>query len=46
MSSRLLIDEYPLVVQPSLAALVGINEAIILQQIHYWLQPDRKPTLD
>lgn len=26
-------------VLPSLAAQVGLNEAIILQQIHYWLDP-------
>ena len=35
--SRLLIDEHPLQVLPSLAVAVGLNEAIILQQIHYWL---------
>lgn len=33
-----LMDEYPTVVLPSLAVAVGINEAIILQQIHYWLK--------
>ncbi len=38
-SSKLLIDESPLQVLPSLAvALNNINEAIILQQIHYLLQ--------
>jgi hypothetical protein len=36
--SRLLIDEHPLQVQPSLAELLGLNEALILQQLHYWLQ--------
>jgi hypothetical protein len=35
--SRLLLDESPLVVLPSLACAVGLNEAIILQQVHYWL---------
>lgn len=39
MSSTLLIDESPLIVQPSLAVLVGLNEAMILQQVHYWLNP-------
>jgi hypothetical protein len=39
MSSRLLIDEPPLVVIPSLAKALGLNEAIVLQQIHYWLNP-------
>lgn len=35
---NLLIDEYPLLVLPSLAIQIGLNEAIALQQIHYWLQ--------
>jgi hypothetical protein len=35
--SRLLIDEPPLQVLPSLAVLIGLNEAIALQQLHYWL---------
>lgn len=38
-SSSLLINEAPLQVLPSLAvALKNINEAIMLQQIQYWLQ--------
>ncbi len=37
-NNRLLISEYPLVVLPSLAKAIGLNESIILQQIHYWLQ--------
>ncbi|MGM7635663.1 DnaD domain-containing protein [Bacillus sp. Hm123] len=36
--SKLLLDERPLVIIPSLATKVGLNESIILQQIHYWLQ--------
>ena len=35
--SKLLIQESPLTFQPSLAVAIGINEAIVLQQIHYWL---------
>jgi hypothetical protein len=38
MGTRLLIDEEPLQVLPSLAARIGLNEAIVLQQIHYWLK--------
>lgn len=34
---KLLIDEYPLIVLPTLAAAIGLNEAIVLQQIHYWM---------
>jgi hypothetical protein len=32
----LLIDESPLQVIPALAKAIGLNEAIMLQQIHYW----------
>lgn len=37
--SKLLIDEPPLQVLPSLAIAIGLNEAIFLQQLHYWLTP-------
>lgn len=36
-TSRLLINEAPLQVLPSLAAAIGLNEAIVLQQIHFLL---------
>lgn len=36
--SKLLIDEPPLQVLPSLAIAIGLNEAIFLQQLHYWLR--------
>lgn len=35
--SNLLINEPPLQVLPTLAKEIGLNEAIVLQQIHYWL---------
>lgn len=35
--STLLINDYPMMFSPLLAELVGLNEAIILQQLHYWL---------
>lgn len=34
--SKLLLNEAPLVVQPTLAVKLGLNEALVLQQIHYW----------
>ncbi len=40
--SGLLIDEYPLIFQPSLAAALGLNEAIFLQQLQYWLTQSEK----
>lgn len=36
-SSRVLINEPALQVLPSLAIAIGLNEAIFLQQIQYWL---------
>ena len=35
--SNLLINEYPLTVLPTLACHIGLNEAIVLQQFHYWI---------
>lgn len=40
--SKLLFDENPLVVNTGLAVKIGLNEAIILQQIHYWLEINKK----
>lgn len=37
LTSKLLISESPLQVLPSLAAKIGLNEALMLQQIHYWI---------
>ena len=36
--SSLLIDEYPLILLPTLAQVIGLNEAIFCQQVHYWCQ--------
>ena len=36
--NNLLIDDYPILVLPKLAAEIGLNEAIVLQQMHYWLK--------
>lgn len=36
-TSPLLINEAPLQVLPSLVKAIGLNEAIILQQLHYWI---------
>ncbi len=40
--NNLLIDEEPLQVLPGLAVVVGLHEAIVLQQIHYWMSPKRR----
>lgn len=37
MTSQFIINEPPMQVLPTLAREIGLNEAIVLQQIHYWL---------
>lgn len=37
-----LINEPPLVLLPSLATAIGLNEALVLQQIQYWLSRGAK----
>ena len=36
--NKLLINEPPLIIIPLLAVKFGLNEAIFLQQLHYWLE--------
>ncbi|QHT59345.1 hypothetical protein GXP70_04750 [Paenibacillus lycopersici] len=38
ITNKLLLDEHPLLILPALAVLIGLNESIVLQQMHYWLQ--------
>ncbi|GCD83698.1 hypothetical protein PTHTG4_27620 [Parageobacillus thermoglucosidasius] len=38
MGTRLLLDDEPLVILPSLAVAIGLNESIVVQQLHYWLE--------
>jgi len=44
--SKLLIHEAPLQVLPTLAVKIGLNEAIILQQLHYWLSRSGAKIID
>ena len=39
--SKLLINEQPLQVLPSLANIIGLNEAIVLHQLHFFLRISR-----
>lgn len=41
MARRLLLDEPPLILLPSVAMLLGVNEALILQQFSYWLHASK-----
>lgn len=36
--SALLLNESPLVIVPSLAVAIGLPEAVLVQQVHYWLE--------
>ena len=40
--SKLLFDEQPLVVDRKLAKVIGLNEAIVVQQVHYWITINKK----
>jgi len=42
VESRLLYDERPLVVIPELAVVIGLNHAIALQQVHYWVRINQR----
>lgn len=44
--SRLLLNERPLIVLPGLAAKIGLNEAILLQQLHWKSRADRAEVQD
>lgn len=44
--SKLLLDEHPLLIMPQLAVKIGLNEAIVLQQIHYWVQINEKAKIN
>lgn len=44
---KLLLDEYPLLVSPTLATRIGLYEAIVIQQLHYWMNnPKMGRTVD
>jgi hypothetical protein len=40
--NRLLYNKSPLVVNTDLWQLVGLNESIIMQQVHYWTEKNRE----
>lgn len=37
-----LFDEYPIIANKTLAREIGLNEALILQQINYWIEINKK----
>lgn len=40
--SLLIFDEHPLMVDKKLAKKIGLNQAMVLQQVHYWLENNKK----
>jgi len=38
--SKLILHSYPILVLPELAQQIGLNEAIFLQQLHYWINKE------
>lgn len=43
---KLLIQEPPLQVLPTLATAIGLNEAIVLQQLHYWVSKESAKSVE
>ena len=39
---RLLFNEEPIIINRLAAKVLGLNEAIVVQQIHYWLNINEK----
>lgn len=44
--SSMLINEPPLMVLPRLAAAIGLNESIVMQQLHYWIENQSNAGID
>ena len=40
--SNIFFNSEPKIINPELACHIGLNEAIILQQIHYWLEKNKQ----
>ncbi|WP_051273724.1 hypothetical protein [Desulfotruncus alcoholivorax] len=40
--AKILFDEQPIVVDKVLAVKIGLNKAIVIQQVHYWIEINKK----
>ncbi len=38
----ILFDKHPIVLDKYMATIIGLNEAIVLQQVHYWIEINKK----
>lgn len=46
MKAKWLFDEHPILVDKELASIIGLNEAIVLQQLNYWLHSKSAKQID
>ena len=46
MKATWLFDKHPIVIDTTLAQVVGLNEAIVLQQLNYWLHSKSAKYID
>ena len=40
--SLLIFDTHPLIIDKKLAKIIGLNQALVLQQVHYWLELNKE----
>lgn len=45
-TSKLLFNEEPITINRLAAKVLGLNEAIVVQQVHYWLEINRKAKIN
>src|SRR5690606_17776702 len=46
MNGNVLLNDRPLIIPPTIACAIGLNESVVLQQIHYWLQRSKQIRLN
>ena len=46
MKAKWLFDEHPILIDKKLAAVIGFNEAVVLQQLNYWLHSNSAKEID
>lgn len=46
MKATWLFDEHPLIIDVKLAKVIGLNEAVVLQQVNYWLHSKHAKRID
>ena len=46
MKAKWLFDEHPILIDKKLAAVIGFNEAVVLQQLNYWLHSNSAKKID